>query len=99
MMSKAQQAAEDQYPALQPDAEELTYPRSALRDFQRGAFISGWEQALPEEPDPAVIEAMAKGMYSEALPGRSWDRCPEDVKQHWRRYARAAYSALRGAMQ
>lgn len=91
-MGKAQQAAEERWPS---------YPVvgfSGAEDRQV-AFLEGVAWAIPEEPDPAVIEAMAKGMYSEALPGRSWDRCPEDVKQHWRRYARAAYSALRGAMQ
>lgn len=34
-------AAIDKYPALQPDAEELTYPRSALREFRRAAFVEG----------------------------------------------------------
>lgn len=91
-MSKAQQAAEERWPSYP------TVGFSGAEDRQ-AAFLAGVAWALPEVPDPAVIEAMAKGMYSEALPGRSWDWRPEEVKQHWRRYARAAYAALRGAMQ
>ena len=41
----ARAEAERQYPALNPDAEELTYPRSALREHRRSAHVAGWEAA------------------------------------------------------
>jgi hypothetical protein len=41
LLFEANAAAEDYYPALNPDAEELTYPRSALRGFNRAAFVEG----------------------------------------------------------
>lgn len=42
-MSRAEleAAAKEKYPAMRPDEEELTYPRSALREFQRAAYIQG----------------------------------------------------------
>lgn len=36
-----ERAAAERWPALHPDDEELTYPRSALRDFCRDAFVEG----------------------------------------------------------
>ena len=41
----ARAEAERRYPALNPDAEELTYPRSALREHKRSAHVAGWEAA------------------------------------------------------
>ena len=53
----ARAEAERQYPALNPDAEKLTYPRSALREHKRSAHIAGWEAArthlAAQEPTPA----------------------------------------------
>lgn len=40
--------AEKRYPALNPDAEELTYPRSVVRGFKRSAFEAGAEWARKE---------------------------------------------------
>lgn len=47
---EARAEAEKRYRALQPDAEELTYPRSALREFKRGAFVQGYLAASRREP-------------------------------------------------
>jgi len=89
-MSKAQQAAE----------EPMT---RVIR--RRRTFVAGAECALPETPDPAVIEAMAKGCFM-AYNDRGWDEddwdsewLGERVRDVWRDLARAAYAALRGAMQ
>lgn len=43
-------------------------------------------------------EDVARAMYGEAMPGRDWMRCPEDVRQHWRRYARVALGAAFAAL-
>lgn len=40
-----------------------------------------------------LIEEVAQGMYCEAMSGRDWMLAPEDVRQHWRRYARVALDA------
>ena len=43
-------------------------------------------------------EEVARAMYGEALPGRDWMRCPDDVRHHWRRYARVALDAAFAAL-
>jgi len=93
-MSKAQQAAEERF-----DRDDDDYAALVV------GFTEGWEAALPEEPDPAVIEAMAKGCFM-AYNDRGWDAddwdsewLGERVRDVWRDHARAAYAALRGAMQ
>ena len=43
-------------------------------------------------------EEVARAMYGEALPGRDWMRCPDHVRQHWRRYARVALDAAFAAL-
>ena len=57
----ARAEAERQYPALNPDAEELTYPRSALREHRRSAHVAGWEAArtylAAQEPTGAEVLA------------------------------------------
>lgn len=57
----ARAEAERQYPALNPDAEELTYPRSALREHKRSAHVAGWEAAraylAAQEPTDAEVLA------------------------------------------
>ena len=64
----ARAEAERQYPALNPDAEKLTYPRSALREHKRSAHIAGWEAArthlAAQEPTPAEVEAAVLGAVS-----------------------------------
>lgn len=61
----ARQEAERRYPALNPDAEDLTYPRSAIRRMTRGAFEAGavWasEQA-DREPSDAEVSRAAHAM-------------------------------------
>ena len=58
----ARAEAERQYPALNPDAEKLTYPRSALREHKRSAHIAGWEAArthlAAQEPTDAELDAL-----------------------------------------
>ena len=101
-MSKAQQAAEERYPHI----EDLTFvTENAVKATLRQGFLEGWKAALPEEPVPAVIEAMAKGVFA-ANNNRDWsaedwgaDWLSEATREVWRTYARAAYAALRGAMQ
>lgn len=67
-------AAEERYPALQPDADELTYPRAALREFQRGAFVAGVdyarEQIAQELHDWAALHAGPDGAFFADL----WER-------------------------
>jgi len=60
--------AERRYPALNPDADELTYPRSALRDFERAAFIEGVGFAR---------EQIAREIEDHA------DKLPNDYGTHW----------------
>ena len=79
-MSKAQQAAEERF-----DRDDDDYAALVV------GFTEGWEAALPENPDPAVIEAMAEAIDPHALEILVYD-WPSGV-------ARAAYAALRGAMQ
>ena len=86
-MSKAQQAAEERWPS---------YPAigfSGAEDRQ-AAFLAGVAWALPEEPDPAVIEAIAKALDDNFNP----DQYPI-MSAMFADYARAAYAALRGATQ
>lgn len=97
-MSKAQQAAEERWPS---------YPVvgfSGAEDRQV-AFLAGVAWALPENPHPVVIEATAKVIAHAAL---DWIDYETDEHDHdpecsnWEAYqdeARAAYAALRGAMQ
>jgi len=86
--SKAQQAAEERYRHI----EDRTFVTEiAVKATLRQAFLEGWKAALPETPDPAVIEAMAKAIDPHALEILVYD-WPSGV-------ARAAYAALRGAMQ
>lgn len=49
-------AAKEKYPALQSDEDYLTYPRIALREFQRAAYIRGrLDQA---EADARIAEGL-----------------------------------------
>lgn len=58
--------AERRYPRLNPDADELTYPRSAIRRMMRDAFEAGaaWasEQA-DREPSDAESTDEAEALY------------------------------------
>ncbi len=86
-MSKAQQAAEEQF-----DRDDDDYAALVV------GFTEGWEAALPENPDPAVIEAMAEAANGALAPllGQS----PEvRFEQSDLTLALAMYAALRGAMQ
>ena len=83
-MSKAQQAAEERF-----DRDDDDYAALVV------GFTEGWEAALPEEPDPAVIKAVAKTIKPLFL-----DRMVDlDAEDYAWDAARAAYAALRGAMQ
>ncbi len=61
----ARAEAERRYPALNPDAEELTYPRSALREHKRSAHVAGWEAAR------AHLAAQEPGVQHLWRPGAS----------------------------
>ena len=95
-MSKAEQVAKRRYP------QRL---HSALHHAGCWAVRAGVAWALPEKPDDAVIEAMAKGVFVAnndagwALADWDGDWLSEATRDIWRRYARAAYAALREAMQ
>ena len=100
----ARAEAERRYPALNPDAEELTYPRSALREHKRSAHVAGWEAArthlAAQEPTDAEVEAAARELAERESPtygAREWDETPPHFprKQEWRLAARAALSAAR----
>ena len=104
-MSKAQQAAEERYPS---------YPVvgfSGAEDRQV-AFLAGVAWALPENPDPAVIEAMARAIAPNRwrevhrkplgdIPQARWDALLDQAIAEGREpsleAARAAYAAMRGA--
>ena len=92
----ARAEAERQYPALNPDAEELTYPRSALREHKRSAHVAGWEAArahlAAHEPTDAEVEAAAKVLWDDGgvLP---WD----EECESYTTLARAALYAARAA--
>lgn len=47
----AEAKAQERYPELNPNDEELMYPRSAIRDMARGGFIEGaiWAANYIEE--------------------------------------------------
>lgn len=90
-MSKARQAAEERWPS---------YPAigfSGAEDRQV-AFLAGVAWALPENPDPAVIEAMAKVLNHEQG-FDDWVEANETQRSWCLDLARAAYVAMRGAMQ
>jgi len=88
-MSKAQQAAEERF-----DRDDDDYAALVV------GFTEGWEAALPEEPDPAVIEAMAKATDESDPEGGNANPDPgSESWEWWMPQARAVYAALRGAMQ
>lgn len=95
--SRAQRAAEERY------------PRMSIGLVARGAFLEGVAWALPEVPDGAVIEAMARAL-AHLEPGEDWPTNDElggnptgtrddEFREAHRDDARAAYAAMRGAMQ
>lgn len=57
---EARAEAEQQYPALNPDAEELTYPRAALRQGKRSAFIKGALWAMSRPAPPVITDEMVE---------------------------------------
>lgn len=89
-MGKAQQAAEERYP------DGVVGNLTAREGFEEGV---AW--ALPENPDPAVIEAMARAIYGDQHKFSDWDggRVSSRDNSDAFRQARAAYAAMRGAMQ
>lgn len=102
-MGKAQQAAEERF-----DRDDDDYAALVV------GFTEGWEAALPENPDPAVIEAMAaaiapnrwREVHREPLggiPQAQWDALLDQAIAEGREpsleAARAAWAAMRGAMQ
>ncbi len=98
-MSKAQQAAEERW----PESEDFDPTRIRLG---RVAFLEGVAWALPENPDPAVIEAMERAVaeheevYDETLDRlvcSCGDNYTEGVMSG--HIALAVYAAQRGAMQ
>ena len=100
----ARAEAERQYPALNPDAEELTYPRSALREHKRSAHVAGWEAArthlAAQEPTDAEVEAAAVAICSGeggCDPCFGWDDSVDGGCTYCTRHARAALSAARAA--
>lgn len=98
-MSKAQQAAEERWAAL-TRGEAFGAPGDSAR--KRGfvaAYIQGREDALPEEPDPAVIEAIAKAICGRYYGDGSWVTFSPTRLEPFLDHARAAYAAMRGAMQ
>lgn len=93
--SNAQQAAEERYP-LNGDATNI-----AIRATLQTGYVAGRLDALPEVPDDAVIEAMAEAIYN-PVNNKSmirWAHVIDRDKDGYRRQARAAYAAMRGAMQ
>ena len=100
----ARAEAERRYPALNPDAEELTYPRSALREHKRSAHVAGWKAArthlAAQEPTDAEIEAAAEAICSGeggCDPCFNWDGSVDGGCTYCTRHARAALSAARAA--
>ena len=95
----ARAEAEWRYPALNPDAEELTYPRSVLREHKRSAHVAGWEAArarlAAQEPTDAEVLAAAWAIC------RLQDDGYEPAEDHpcgaCAESARAALSAARAA--
>lgn len=95
----ARAEAERRYPALNPDAEELTYPRSALREHKRSAHVAGWEAArthlAAQEPTDAEVEAAAVALAVEGDDLGEWDSLSTYAQATYLRDARAALSAAR----
>jgi len=89
--SKAQQAAEERFPG-KPGA-----PANGGTLTRREAYSEGYRAALPENPDPAVIEAMAKVLNHEQG-FDDWVEANETQRSWCLDLARSAYAALRGAM-
>ena len=76
---EARAEAEQQYPALNPDAEELTYPRAALRQGKRSAFIKGALWAISRPAPPVITDDMVERFcetmhdaYEEAAVREGW---------------------------
>lgn len=101
----ARAEAERRYPALNPDAEELTYPRSALREHKRSAHVAGWEAArthlAAQEPTDAEVQEAAIALLA-FIHNEPVERIREvygvlDRDGHWSTQARAALSAARAA--
>lgn len=87
-MGKAERAAEERY------------PRMSIGLVARGAFLEGVAWALPEVPSDALIVAMARAMDESDPEGGNANPDPgSESWEWWIPQARAAYAALRGAMQ
>lgn len=75
---EARAEAEQQYPALNPDAEELTYPRAALRQGKRSAFIKGALWAISRPAPPVITDEMvergAKALWIADQDDDAWAR-------------------------
>jgi len=92
-MSKAQQAAEER--PTREDIEAMWTP-ALVRKYPEKAFeVMTRLAALPEVPDPAVIKAMARAIGGVMESGEP----VPDAETAFAAEARAAYAALRGAMQ
>lgn len=49
----ARSLAETYYPSVTPEAGEPEYPKSALRRYMQGAFISGWSAHRTVQGEPS----------------------------------------------
>jgi hypothetical protein len=49
--------------------------------------------------DEELIEAAAKTIFLEGDSAREWDEYPEEIREYWRRYARAAFEVFKSARQ
>src|SRR5690606_31776315 len=79
---QARAEAEKAFPAIFDDADDLAYPRSALREFKRGAyargFLAGHEAATRTRVVPTVDELAAMPHDYETIvrgnDGQVWQR-------------------------
>lgn len=76
----------------------------AAKALQAAGRVPEEVKALPESPDPAVIEAMAWSLYATECRLLGIEPVKQQhetgwAQKNWEVRARAAYAALRGAMQ
>ena len=97
----ARAEAERRNPPIDRHPDDLTYPRAALREHKRGAFVAGaeWARAhlAAQEPTDAEVRAALGAANRAALTGSRFDLplsfYPDNVVDA----IRAALSAARAA--
>lgn len=90
----ARAASEAKYPAMNPDASQVSYPRGVLRGGKRAAFRIGaeWARAHLAAQDLTHDEVAFGGL---AMRDQAPDDTPDWPDWVWARFSRTALTAAR----